>query len=78
MMSGGLAAVLLAVSEAPVWGWLSARTLGVLAVGLALLAAWVRSEARSPSPLVDMHLMRIRGVLSEIVKATEVVSTIAD
>ncbi|MBV9335740.1 MAG: MFS transporter [Solirubrobacterales bacterium] len=62
LMSGGLAAVLLAVSEAPVWEWLSARTLGVLAVGLALLVAWVRSEARSPNPLVDMRMMRIRGV----------------
>jgi EmrB/QacA subfamily drug resistance transporter len=62
LMSGGLAAVLLAVSEAPVWGWLSARTLLVLALGVVLLVAWVRSETRSPSPLVDMRMMRIRGV----------------
>jgi EmrB/QacA subfamily drug resistance transporter len=62
LMSGGLAGVLLAVSEAPVWGWLSARTVLVLAVGLVLLVAWVRSEARSDHPLVDMRMMRIRGV----------------
>jgi MFS family permease len=62
LMSGGLAAVLLAVSEAPVWHWLSARTLTVLAVGIALLIAWVRSETRSEHPLVDMRMMRIRGV----------------
>jgi EmrB/QacA subfamily drug resistance transporter len=62
LMSGGLAAVLLAVSEAPVWHWLSARTLIVLAVGVVLLIAWVRSEARSDHPLVDMRMMRIRGV----------------
>src|SRR6201995_2404608 len=43
LMSGGLAAVLLAVSEAPVWHWLSATTLLVLAVGLVLLGAWVRN-----------------------------------
>ena len=62
LMASGLAAVLVAVSETPVWGWLSAKTLGVLAVGVALLAAWVRNESRSDHPLVDMRMMRIRGV----------------
>jgi EmrB/QacA subfamily drug resistance transporter len=62
LMSGGLAAVLLAVSEAPVWGWLSAKTLIVFVVGAVLLVAWVRNESRSDHPLVDMRMMRIRGV----------------
>ena len=62
LMSAGLALVLLAVSEAPAWGWLSGRTLGALAVGAMLLVAWVRSETRSDHPLVDMRMMRIRGV----------------
>jgi EmrB/QacA subfamily drug resistance transporter len=62
LMSSGLAAVLLAVSEAPVWHWLSVKTLLVLAIGLVLLAVWVRTEARSDHPLVDMRVMRIRGV----------------
>jgi predicted MFS family arabinose efflux permease len=62
LMSAGLAAVLLAVSEAPVWGWLSARTLLVLGAGIVLLVVWVRSESRSDHPLVDMRMMRIRGV----------------
>jgi EmrB/QacA subfamily drug resistance transporter len=62
LMSGGLAAVLLAVSEAPVWGWLSAKAVIVFVVGIVLLVAWVRSESRSPNPLVDMRMMRIRGV----------------
>jgi MFS family permease len=62
LMSVGLAAVLLAVSETPVWHWLSAKTVAVIAVGLVLLLAWVRSEARSDHALVDMQMMRIRGV----------------
>ncbi len=62
LMSTGLAAVLLAVSEAPVWHWLSVKTLSVLAVGIVLLVVWVRSEAHSDHPLVDMRMMRIRGV----------------
>jgi MFS family permease len=62
LMSLGLAGVLLAVSEAPTWHWLAGRTLAVLAAGIVLLVAWVRSEVRSGHPLVDMRMMRIRGV----------------
>ena len=62
LMSLGLVAVLVAVSETGKWHWLSAKTLGSIAVGLVLLALWVRSESRSSQPLVDMRMMRIRGV----------------
>ena len=62
LMSFGLAAVLVAVSETATWHWLSAKTIGCLVIGVALLALWVRSEARSDHPLVDMRMMRIRGV----------------
>jgi MFS family permease len=62
LMSGGLVAVLLAVSEAPVWHWPSAKTLVLLGVGAVLLVAWVQNESRSDHPLVDMRMMRIRGV----------------
>jgi EmrB/QacA subfamily drug resistance transporter len=62
LMSIGLAAVLVAVSETATWHWLSWKTLGCIAAGLVLLALWVRSESRSKHPLVDMRMMRIRGV----------------
>jgi MFS family permease len=62
LMSLGLIAVLLAVTEATTWHWLSAKTLGLIVVGIAVLALWVRGESRSAQPLVDMRMMRIRGV----------------
>jgi EmrB/QacA subfamily drug resistance transporter len=62
LMSIGLGAVLLAVSETAVWHWVSARTVVVFAIGVVFLIAWVRNETRSESPLVDMRMMRIRGV----------------
>jgi EmrB/QacA subfamily drug resistance transporter len=62
LMSLGLVAVLLAVSETASWHWLSARTIGSILAGLVLLGLWVRSESRSEQPLVDMRMMRIRGV----------------
>jgi predicted MFS family arabinose efflux permease len=62
LMAVGLSAVLIAVSESAAWHWASIKTLGLLALGAAALVAWVRTEARSSSPLVDMSLMRLRGV----------------
>jgi EmrB/QacA subfamily drug resistance transporter len=62
LMAVGLAALLIAVSEAPVWGWGSPKTIGLLVVGAAALPLWVLSESRSREPLVDMRMMRIKGV----------------
>ncbi len=62
LMSVGISAVLLAISEATVWGWGSARTLGLLAAGVVVCGAWVAVESRSAEPLIDMTMMRIRGV----------------
>jgi MFS family permease len=62
LMTLGLVAVLVAVSETGTWHWLSAKTLGTIAVGIVLLVLWVRSETRTAEPLVDMKMMRIRGV----------------
>jgi EmrB/QacA subfamily drug resistance transporter len=62
LLSLWLICLLVSVSEAPRWGWLSARTLGLLAAAAVLALAWVRSETRSRNPLVDMGMMRIRGV----------------
>jgi EmrB/QacA subfamily drug resistance transporter len=57
-----LVCLLVAISEAPRWGWLSARTIGLLVAAAVLAVAWIRVEARSRCPLVDMQMMRLRGV----------------
>jgi MFS family permease len=62
LMVAGLSALLIAVSQGGVWGWASARTLGVAAGGALVVAGWVRSELASVTPLVDMRLMAVRGV----------------
>jgi EmrB/QacA subfamily drug resistance transporter len=62
LMSLGLGLVLIAVSETPTWGWLSAKTIALFLLGAVFLVLWVRSESRSSHPLVDMQMMRIRGV----------------
>jgi EmrB/QacA subfamily drug resistance transporter len=62
LMAVGLSAVLLAISEATTWGWGSTKTIGLLLGGLAFCAAWVFAELRAKEPLVDMGMMRLRGV----------------
>jgi len=51
-----------ATTETSTWGWTSAKTVGLFAAGILLIAAWVRAELRSREPLVDMRMMAIRGV----------------
>jgi MFS family permease len=62
LMTIGISLVLLAVSETTTWGWGSPKTLGLILVGLIVTAAWIAVETRSRTPLVDMTMMRIRGV----------------
>jgi EmrB/QacA subfamily drug resistance transporter len=62
LMTIGISTVLLAISETTTWGWGSAKTLGLILVGLGFSAAWIALEARSRNPLIDMTMMRIRGV----------------
>jgi MFS family permease len=62
LMSGWLVALLVAVSEAPTWGWASGRVIGLLVAAVILAAVWVWVEARSDNPLIDMKMMGIRAV----------------
>jgi EmrB/QacA subfamily drug resistance transporter len=62
LMSVGISAVLIAVSETTTWGWGSGRTLALLGAGLVVCCIWVAYEVRSDDPLIDMTMMRVRGV----------------
>jgi EmrB/QacA subfamily drug resistance transporter len=62
LMTVGISGVLLAITETSTWGWGSPKTLGLLALGMLVIVAWIREELRSREPLVDMRMMAIRGV----------------
>jgi EmrB/QacA subfamily drug resistance transporter len=62
ILSAALVALLLAISKGQAWGWGEAKTLGLLALGVLGLIVFVLVERRVREPLVDMRLMKLRGV----------------
>ena len=62
-VTAGVLALVLAIAEAPDAGWASLQTIGLLAGSAALLATFVRIEARSPGPLVPLRIFRSRSLV---------------
>jgi EmrB/QacA subfamily drug resistance transporter len=62
LATGGMLLLVYALVKAPDVGWGSARTIGELAGGLALLAAFVVNEQRAKSPLAPLSIFRINGL----------------
>ena len=59
--SGGLLALTYALVNGNAWGWGDASTVGLLAAGAALLAAFVAYERRAKEPMLPMTFFRSRG-----------------
>src|SRR6266545_4963581 len=64
IMGVGLTALLIGISRAADWGWDSAPTLGLTAVGLIVLVLFGLFERRTPQPLVNMRTFARRPVLT--------------
>jgi EmrB/QacA subfamily drug resistance transporter len=62
LMSVGICLVLIGIAQTTVWGWGGAKTIALLAAGALVIAAWIWVEVHSREPLIDMAMMRIRGV----------------
>jgi DHA2 family multidrug resistance protein len=55
----GLVLVLLALSEAPEWGWTSTEFVVSIVVGLALLATWIVRSLHIRTPLIELRMFAI-------------------
>lgn len=62
LLSGWLVALLLALSQAPKWGWGSPAVIGLIVLAALIASVWIRVEQRVDVPLIDMRMMRLRGV----------------
>ncbi|HEV3478520.1 MAG TPA: MFS transporter [Gaiellaceae bacterium] len=63
LLSVGLLALLVALTEGEHWGWTSPPLLGLFAASFVALLAWGIVELRVPEPLVDMRMLANRPVL---------------
>lgn len=63
LLSGLLVALLLGLTEGPVWGWGSGRVVGLFGASAVLAYAWVRTELRVLEPMIDMRMLAHRPVL---------------
>jgi len=61
-LSAWLLALLVAVSEAPDWGWASGKVIGLLVGAVVLAGGWIAAENRAANPLIDLRMMRLRAV----------------
>jgi EmrB/QacA subfamily drug resistance transporter len=61
-VTGGLVVIVYAIVKAQSFGWGSARTIGLFAAGLALLAAFVAIERRAEAPLMRLSIFRVRSL----------------
>jgi EmrB/QacA subfamily drug resistance transporter len=63
LLSLGLIALLLALTEGESWGWTSAPILGLFALSVVTFVVWGIVEMRVPEPMVDMRMLAHRVVL---------------
>jgi predicted MFS family arabinose efflux permease len=63
LLSGGLVALMIALTEGERWGWTSGSIVGLAALSLAFFVVWGWVEARVPEPMVDMRMLAHRPVL---------------
>jgi EmrB/QacA subfamily drug resistance transporter len=62
LITGSLALLIYAVTEANRYGWTSARTLGLGVASPLLIVAFLVTESRLSSPLVPLSIFRIRSL----------------
>jgi hypothetical protein len=63
LIGGGLAAVLVYISEGTNWGWTRLSCYGYLIGGLVALALFVVRERSATAPIIDLKLLRSPGLL---------------
>jgi EmrB/QacA subfamily drug resistance transporter len=59
----GLVLPMVGIARANVWGWGSARVIGLVVMGVAILAGWVVLQKRTPEPMADIATLRRPPVL---------------
>ncbi len=60
LVTTGLSILVLAITKGNEWGWTSGRTIGVFAVAVVIIAAFIVQESRTPHPLMPFSIFRLQ------------------
>ncbi|MFF0587564.1 MFS transporter [Streptomyces sp. NPDC003781] len=69
LLSAGIVALLLAISEGKSWGWTSGGIVGLFVAAVVLLAVFTYAESKVREPLIDLELLRRPAVLTSHITA---------
>ncbi|WP_327370428.1 MFS transporter [Streptomyces sp. NBC_01217] len=69
LLTDGIVALLLTISQGKSWGWGSAGVIGLFTAAVVLLGVFVVMEGRVREPLIDMELLRRPAVATSHVAA---------
>jgi MFS family permease len=61
-LAGWLLSLLLTVTQGRWWGWTAVTTIATGSAAVVLAIVWFVAELRRPVPLIDLRLMRTRGI----------------
>jgi EmrB/QacA subfamily drug resistance transporter len=62
LLSTWLVLLLLGITQTSAWGWGDPRVWGLIVAAAVVLVIWVRFSERVREPLIDMVMIRVRGV----------------
>jgi EmrB/QacA subfamily drug resistance transporter len=65
LIAAGVALSVFGFQQSTVWGWSNPGTWACIIAGAALLVVFYRVEIRTSSPLIEVHIFRIRAFLVE-------------
>lgn len=63
LLTVGLLALLMGISQGGQWGWGDAKTLAALLLGIVVLVGWGLFELRQDSPIVDLRVSGTQALL---------------
>ncbi|MFD9542598.1 MFS transporter [Streptomyces sp. NPDC060022] len=69
LLSSGIVALLIAISQGRSWGWTSGGIIALFAAAVALLVVFTYVEKKVREPLIDIELLRRPAVLSSHITA---------
>lgn len=67
LLGAAIGVLLYAVGEGGTWGWRSGTFLSVIGAGVLLLVIWGLYERRAANPLIDVSVLRSRGVVTTVI-----------